>query len=41
LGSSNSIVDWVGYQYNQLNQSSTQIVNTQIEKATLEKNLKV
>ena len=30
----------VGYQYNQLDQSSTQIVNTQIEKATLEKEFK-
>jgi hypothetical protein len=38
LGSSNFIVNW-GYQYNQLNQSSTQIANTQIE-ATLEKEFK-
>jgi len=31
----------VGYQYNQLNQSSTQIANTQIEKAKLEKEFNV
>lgn len=31
----------VGYQYNQLNQSSIQIVNTQIEKAKLEKEFNV